>query len=197
MNLVVETVRERAKFVTAQVEDGIFLPEHVTLLWSINQRAHVIAENVRQKGTAITRDPVDPWVQGYTVLPKPDLRIVFIQESQDSLKKGLMLALHISHTLGYRFKTDIQYNLWENRIELFRIDSYKRQPVGSSPIIAYRFRDHPQDGTRIPAGLKLSDIVAPIDRLLQLVETASEHITRTLEPVSVELHHSVHSLSVI
>lgn len=134
---------------------------------SIKERAHTIAENVRNYGIQ-EFGPI--WAQGYAVLS--DGRIVFLQQSIGEAQVREALIINIQPTAndpGIHIRYDLRRD---------EINTYKEWKDGKLTI-AYGIYDQPDYRTRFPKDLTLRDIVRPVKEILQLVEIASNKIVWT------------------
>ena len=163
---VAERVLEGARIIRSQVEDGIFSPEQVAVLWSINERAHVIAENVRQKGTKITKDDDDPWTRGFVTLYGG--KVAVLQQSENGPHKADVLEIHMLELPFATTRIHVRYSLADNRII-----TYEAMDKEGTPTTAYYEKGLP----RIPSDLPLRDIISQIGKLFQSVEAALPTIT--------------------
>ena len=166
MTTIVETLVEKVIHIKPRTQDDeTFSVEQIKALLTINERAHVIAENVRQKGTKITSDDDDPWTWGFETFGG---KVAVLQQSENGPHKADVLDINMLELPSNTTRIHVRYSLTDNRILTYEVMDQK-----GTPTTAYYEKGLP----RIPSGLSLRDITGQIGELFQSVEAALPTIT--------------------
>lgn len=173
MGLISERLQEKVKDIILPIKKVLLPPiqippdvssEQAALETSINEKAHIIADNIRKFG----KQEFGPtWAQGYTVLA--DGRIVFLQHSPGDAQVDESLVIDIK-TPNSENRIHIRYDFTHGAINTYR----ERQ--GDKLTTAYWIYDRPEYATRIPANLGLHDIINPVNKILHSIEIVSNKI---------------------